>query len=250
MENLEKQVESHNQDVVELLATAQQLSRESDALNNLQQSTEVTIDQLDEKVQQLEEKQQSRDVYLRENPEIISDMQLKIDDLEQCNKKNHLRIVGLVEEDGEDIIQKVVDLAKEKLNIMSAKASDFEDIQRMGPKDYKPNRDVLVICTNSTMKNQLYKRRKCLRDYSEPIFINEELTSKRSRLFYHARLLRKRSKIFGVWSQNGNIMVKLVESSQPKAVQDYETLKQLILTQQGEGNQTDSEFSNRDEETD
>ncbi len=81
------------------------------------------------------------------------------------------------------------------------------------------------------MKNQLYQRRKLLRISREEIFINEDLTSQRSKLFYQARLLRKRSKLFGVWTQNGNIMVKLEESSQPKSIQDYQTLKTLIQNQ-------------------
>ena len=87
------------------------------------------------------------------------------------------------------------------------------------------------------------------RENSQPIFINEDLTSRRSKLFYQARMLRKRSKLFGVWSQNGNIMVKVGESSQPVAVQDYKMLKTLIQSPSQEYD-SEIEFPINNEDTD
>ncbi len=237
-----------------LKATTQQLTRESDALNNLQQGTEVSMELLEDKVQQLEETQQTRtawlDKYLNEKSDAVNCMQLKIDNIEQQNKKNHLRIVGIPEEDGEDTTNKIIELAREKLKIRTAQVSDFEDVQMLGPRDYKANRDVLVVCANINIKNQLYNRRKFLRVSTEKIFINEDLTIQRSKLFYQARMLRKRSKLFGVWTQNGNIMVKLEESSHPKSVKDYKTLKTLILNKTTELQLSEDEPSISDEDID
>ncbi len=220
------------EDVAELISTTEQLKRESDALNNLQQCTEVSVEQLEETVEQQEENNEKSielvQKHLREKEDTIKAMTLKIDALEQRNKQANLRIIGLEEEDEENITSKFIDLATHKLNIKNIQASDFEVITRMGTKNCKEDRDVMVTCNNINIRNQMYKRRKSLRNGNNSIYINEDLTTHRSKLFYHARKMRKAGKLFGVWSQDGNIMVKVKESSQPTAVQDYDALKELF----------------------
>ncbi len=51
---------------------------------------------------------------------------------------------------------------------------------------------------------------------------------RRSKLFFEARKLRKREKIFGTWTQAGKIMVKVKDSDQPVAVISYHELTKLI----------------------
>ena len=63
---------------------------------------------------------------------------------------------------------------------------------------------------------------------------NEDLTQRRSQLFYEGRNLRKQGRIFGVWTQQGNILIKVTQKSQPKEVTNY---KQIIAQIE---NQSDS----------
>ena len=63
-----------------------------------------------------------------------------------------------------------------------------------------------------------------LHQTTNPVFVNEDLTQRRSQLFYEARRLKKQGRLFGAWSQQGNILVKVKEQSQPKAVAVYLTL--------------------------
>ena len=214
-------------DVTELIATTGQLGRESDALNNLQQSTEVSVETLEENVEELRVNNEEMTEKICKNTETFKAMNMKIDEIEQSTNRANLRIVGL-QEDQEDVFSKVITLAREKLKIENIQASDFEKISRMGTKDSKPVRDVMVKCRDTNIRNLIYERRKNLRNNSSPIYINEDLTNYRSKLFYHARKLRKAGKLYGVWSQDGNIMVKIAESDKPTAVQSYDNLKELL----------------------
>ena len=63
---------------------------------------------------------------------------------------------------------------------------------------------------------------------TKPVFVNEDLTQRRSQLFYEARILKKQGRVFGAWSQQGNIVIKVKKQSQPKAVADYNDILILI----------------------
>ena len=190
------------------------------------------MQQLEENVEQLEincESQLERvKKQLYEKEDTIKAMSMKIDELEQTNRRTNLRIVGLPEEEDEDVTSKVIDLTRDKLKMENIQQNDFEFIQRLGAKHCKPSRDVMVRCSNITIKNQIYSRRKSLRSSNNPVYINEDLTNQRGKLFYHARKLKKAGKLFGVWSQEGNIMIKVKEDTQPTPVQDYDALKKLF----------------------
>ncbi len=218
--------------MTELISTTKQLKGESDALNNLQQVTEVNVEQLEENIVRLEGNYESQlervKKQLDEKEDVIKVIGMKIDELEQTNRSTNLRIVGLPEEEDEDVTSKVIDLTRDQLRIEHIRQSDFESIQRMGPKHYKQSRDVMVRCSNIAIKNQMYKRRKSMQSSNNPIYINEDLTSHRGKLFYHARKLKKSGKLFGVWSQEGNIMIKVKEDTQPTTVRDYDALKKLF----------------------
>ena len=86
--------------------------------------------------------------------------------------------------------------------------------------------------------------RKMLRHGTNPVYVNEDLTQQRSLLFYQGRTLRRQGRIFGVWSQQGNILIKVSEQSQPRAVSNYREIQQLMQEQSS----IDQMNSNFDEE--
>ncbi len=142
-------------DVTDLISTTQQLIRDSEALNNLQQGTDVSVEQIDDKVELLEDDFEKKIETVRKQPNekdsTIKTMKIKIDEIEQRNNQTNLRIVGLQELEHEDVTSKIVSLARDKLKIQDTQANDFQDVRRMGPKNHKPNRDIVVmLCTHGT----------------------------------------------------------------------------------------------------
>ncbi len=80
-------------------------------------------------------------------------------------------------------------------------------------------------------RDVFYERRKktpMSDNIENSIYINEDLTLHRAKLFHDARKMRKQGRIHATWSQFGNIMVKRSSEDQPKAVYDHSDLRILI----------------------
>ena len=219
-------------EITDLKSEVKLLAEENDSLKRLCQSSDDTIEQLKKKEEDLEETNSyatSRlQSQLEEKDAFIRIMMEKIDQLEQGTKANNIKISGVKEEEGEDIRAKVVDIVRDQLNIHNIQVDDIKDAGRMGKKTETKARDILVKFNCSTIRDTAYKKRKLLMRNDDPIYINEDLTQCRSQLFFEARKLRKKGKLFGVWTQQGNIMVKLEQNDLPRAVSNFSQLKTLI----------------------
>ncbi len=191
-----------------------------------------TTEELQGKVEDLENEYylESRKLQnqLEEKDAHIRLMMEKIDQLEQFTKANNIRIVGMKEEDGEDIRRKVIDLAQSQLNIQNIGIDTIKEAGRMGKRNPTKTRDVLVIFNNSTLRDQIYRKRKLLMNKNDPIYINEDLTQYRSQLFFEARKIRKRGQLFGAWTQGGNVLIKLNQNDIPRAVSSLHNLMTLV----------------------
>ncbi len=67
-------------------------------------------------------------------------------------------------------------------------------------------------------------------DTSRNIYINEDLTLHRAKLFHDARQLVKQKRLHSTWTQQGNIMLKKNEEDRPTAVYDNEELRRVFKT--------------------
>ncbi len=61
-------------------------------------------------------------------------------------------------------------------------------------------------------------------DSTKAVYVNDDLTEFRQKLLYDARMLVKRKKLKGAWSQHGNIMV-LTDTGKPSAIFNYRDLR-------------------------
>ena len=62
-----------------------------------------------------------------------------------------------------------------------------------------------------------------------PIFINEDLTTFRNKLFYDARCKKKSNKIHSVWTQDGSIVIKVTETSEPVVIRYHADLRNAVF---------------------
>ncbi len=62
-----------------------------------------------------------------------------------------------------------------------------------------------------------------------PIFINEDLTTFRNKLFYDARCKKKSNKIHSVWTQEGSIVIKVTDTSEPVVISSHADLRNAVF---------------------
>ena len=216
-----------------------------------------TIHELTESLKQIKEKEM---VDLKEEVQFLRsklynhtevkkmeyiDTKQKIDDLEQESKLNNLRIVGIAEDadiDEENLQQKFLTIANEKLNLQAITKDDIDQCYRLGkPNDHKP-RDVIVRFNSREKRNLVFKCKRNMPREDRPIYINEDLTQSRDKLFYDARCLRKTKKIHATWTQEGNIIVKVTDTSDPVPVRTHRELRSVVFNDTDTYNSDSQEF--------
>ncbi len=215
----------------QIKSSSEKIKDDLDSLNNLQQAAEISVEQLEARYETTEEEIEKKIDGISEQIESkhkFQEMHQKIDDLEQQSRLKYLRVFGLEESGDEDVTATVVNFAREEMKILI----DPNEIEarRMGiaqPMNSKP-RDILVKFINQPLRNIMYQKKRMLCQKTQQVFINEYLTTRRSELFFQVRQLKKQHKLFGAWTQSGNILIKINQDSTPKAISNIEDVKSLI----------------------
>ena len=139
----------------------------------------------------------------------------KIDQLEQYDRRQNLEFEGLAYQKDEDVSQ--LDVA-EKIGVKLQKA----DISVAHRLPTKPGRDkngpntVIARFVKREIRNEIYYKRYLLKDLHDDkhddsqkrVYINENLTQKRKRLFRLAKQKIKALQYTFIWTNNGYIFVR------------------------------------------
>ena len=140
------------------------------------------------------------------------------DALEQYSRRNSLRISGIPEEETEVTDEIVIGLAS-SLNV-EINSFDIDRSHRVGKPvgkvqaDRRPgskrHRDIIVKFARYNVREKLFKVRKDLRNTShyKSVYINEDLTSRRSKLLFDARSLVRNKLIKAAYSSDGKILIR------------------------------------------
>ncbi|KAI4458221.1 odorant receptor [Holotrichia oblita] len=129
----------------------------------------------------------------------------KMDNLEQYSRRNNIRISGLVEEQNENLQEKVLNFCRDKLNV-SAESRDIDRVHRLGKPGKTSPRCVIIKFTNYGSKQKILAARKKLKGSKEKCFVTEDLTKSRYELY---RAAQDKWGVKHVWTQDGRIKVKL-----------------------------------------
>ncbi len=205
----------------------------NNSVQNLQQKCgelESKIKQLTEKTQQCEENNGKtlqtvmslqRDLYKEHSKNL--NLQSKLDEMYQKRRENNVRVVGFPEEiDDSNIQEKLVEV----VGASQVLVNDICSVTRMGKKKEDKPRDLVVQFVTKKKRDAFYAMRKQTpkNEENKKVYINEDLTETRAKLFYDTRQMVKRNKLYGTWSQNGNIMVKVKENDSPCVIQNHQDL--------------------------
>ena len=165
----------------------------------------------------------------------LSEFSIEIESTKQKLKQNNVRLVGLPESQplGSNEITNIIQFSDDHLGFEDLSKDDIEEVTRLGKEREDKPRDVLITFRNKQIRNKFYRNRRNLYDAStmrssSGVYINEDLTPYRQRLYFDARNLRKRAAIHSVWTSEGTIMVKLEESSIPKSIFNHRDLADLL----------------------
>ncbi len=189
----------------------------------------------------------------------LHDMKVKLDDIEQMFFERDVQLVGVSElpegqENNEEELEKIVRIAKEKMNI-TIKDTAIEKLHRLGKRKANKPRDVVVRFRSCNVRNKFYQNRKKTVNHSDPqnsIYVNDHLTEYRRNVFYATRQLVKNNTIFAAWTQQGNILIRKKDGDQPEQIHSHEQLAEMKLIEEISGTleEEEDDFEDYEEYTD
>ncbi len=126
----------------------------------------------------------------------MKNLELQIDTLKQQQLTKTVRIVNLPEiEEDKDIKQNIVGIATDNLKIKNISMGDNVEAHRLGrQKDDKP-RDLILTFSDEEKGNAFCtesQKAKLKTEDGTPVYVNDNLTLARSKLFYNCRKWRKK----------------------------------------------------------
>ena len=131
------------------------------------------------------------------------------DQSEQYSRRNSLRISGFKEYTGENTDDIVVNMAA--TIGCDLQLNEIDRSHRVGKPDATKirHREILVKFASYRARQKLYKMRTSLKDNGYAgVFLNEDLTRKRSNVLFEARKVVKADCAKGAWSADGKILIK------------------------------------------
>ena len=167
-----------------------------------------------------------------------SEVQVLQDDydaLEQYGRRNGLRISGIPEQVNEDTTTAIVNLANDVLKVEPPLQCDDISISHRlrKPRNARPHEPapIIVRFLRRTDRNRVISERKQLKDYNQDrdfkIYVNEDLTTRRAKLFAKMRTLQKKRLLKQAWTYNGNIKV-MMPNGEIKNIANISSIQSLL----------------------
>lgn len=153
---------------------------------------------------------------------LVSSLLYKVDELDNQNRSNALLFSGVPECDGENCMDTILNIIHSKMGLVDIKETSFMSCHRLGAKNEKRSRPILVRFTYVTCRRLIWKEKKRLK--SSSVVVSEFLTKTRQEIFTAAR------KHFGItccWTQGGTVFVKLPDNER-KRIASTEVLDKFI----------------------
>ncbi|XP_071086617.1 uncharacterized protein [Haliotis cracherodii] len=158
--------------------------------------------------------------------EILSirhELNKRTDDLEQYSRRNSIRISGVEETRDENVEDVVMDVLKDVHP--SINVSNIDRCHRVGKKNSGTKRQIIVKFVSYWDRNKVMRNRKLLKHTKQSVYLNEDLSHYRSKLFKKTRDLKRQKKIHATWTYDGRIHVC---EQQEEATRDIEYESDLI----------------------
>ncbi|XP_077866085.1 uncharacterized protein LOC144353384 [Saccoglossus kowalevskii] len=206
--------------LLELTSKVESFADVQTKLANLQKSVTYVCDFFEDfKTQLISLKNENKDLRTQ-----LARTQVDLNDLQQYTRRNNIEIKGIPvmeDEDTDDIVIKVassvgVEITRGDIDISHRLPS------RSTRHDYNQLEEtrhstIIAKFTRRTVRNKIYSSRKYLKNKttndivntgSNPIYLNQNLTSLNKQLFYSANQRRKAAQYRYIWTNAGKIYVR------------------------------------------
>ena len=162
----------------------------------------------------------------------------KVDSLEQYGRRNNLEIVGVPYKEGENTNKIAMEVCKLiDVDITQDQISTFHRLQtkkRTNEKIISP--PIIVRFISRDVRNKVLSNRKLIRSADmkkfcingiENLYVNENLTKFRKKLFRSAKHKAKSNGFRFYWTANGNVFVRRSEESTPILIKNENDLLKI-----------------------
>ncbi|KAK3714628.1 hypothetical protein QZH41_002630 [Actinostola sp. cb2023] len=198
--NIKKEFEEVKKALDHQSSTIDELTRENIKLKAIATEQERKLKLHKEEVQEFKNKLEELEVFQ--------------DEMNQYQRKHNLEIHGIPEKEDEDLEVTIKDLG-EVLDV-EIEYSDIDIVHRLPSR--QSIRPIIVKFLSYSDKKELYEARRKLKTFKNTdggklngatkIYINENLTSSRKRLYAEVRKRVKQNGWFTAWTKDGKIFVK------------------------------------------
>lgn len=160
-----------------------------------------------QEIRLLKEELAERNTKIKDLESTVAYLEDQNDALEQYTRRNSIRISGVAESEGESCDDVVLATINEKMAVSPPITLDHIDrLHRVGKKGTGKARQIIVKFTSYRHRARVMAKRRELR--GSDIFVNEDLTRKRSQIMWHCRAEKRQHKLQDCWSFDGRISVK------------------------------------------
>ena len=164
---------------------------------NIHEAMQLEFVKRDEKVNQLSSK--------------VSHLEHRLDDFEQYSRRNSLIVYGIPEEEQENTDKKIIEAAKQHLNV-DILATAIDRTHRLGAKTDRTGesrtRPIIVKFNSYNIRAVFYRARAGFKGRN--IFVRKSLTPERQRWLKQARNHPSSVK---AWTQDGRIEVRMKDNA-------------------------------------
>ena len=184
-------------------------------IDNLEEKLENHISNTNKKFNDLETRLQEMD---------------RIEKLDQLSRQNNLIFCGIKETKNESTDKEIVEFVNKNIPSTEIKLDEIDCSFRIGKTDEdstKP-RPILVKFKSYDTRKKIYKNKKELRENPTKMFINEDLTPKKSVLFSKVRKLKKDGVIFNAWTHDSVVYyTNSDKDTEPKSIRTEEEIETI-----------------------
>ena len=157
-----------------------------------------------------------KDTRIRELEKKVCTLEELADKNEQYTQRSNLMFRGFKETGkGEDTDAKIMALVNNDMKLAPPLTLvDIARSHRLGKtREGAGNRLIIVRFNSDRVRDSVHRARVNLKVYNQqhrnaPVFVNDDLTARRSKLAFDCRQMKKENRITDTWTYNGKILIK------------------------------------------
>lgn len=201
----------------EIKPISDKIEAQTSEFNKMKSSLQSQISQQNKVIESLSKENAALKGRVRQNEESIDELSDKLDDLEQYGRRTSLRFHGVPVDKSKSTDDIVVALCNDKLKVDPPITLD--DINRSHTIGKSKDGKCQIICKfrNWKVKTRVFKCKKVLKDLKSDefsVFISEDPTRQRQHVIKSLKAAYSAGRVHSYWTNDGRIFAKATEEGE------------------------------------